>query len=162
MLRPSNTRDEAQIELAPAAFLTESQQYTNANRAVTTWGGAGPIDGLRGPLNARTDTGRTSSDLMTGGTVTQPREVQAGPFVGSGPLQAELRTRMNPDASRTVSAGDAWPLRVLVSILWQPGRGAVAHRIWVDEIFCSSLMLWSDRFEYVHCNKRCMNPVTIF
>ena len=37
-------------------------QYTDANRAVTTWGGAGPLEGLRGPLNARLDTGRTRTD----------------------------------------------------------------------------------------------------
>ena len=90
--------EKAGEDVAPAVFVTEPLQYTDA--------------------------------------LPQPRDVQAGPFVGSGPLQAELRTRMNPDASRTVSAGDAWPLRVLVSILWQPGRGAVAHRIWVDEIIC--------------------------
>ena len=91
MLRPSNARDQAQLELAPAAFLTEPQQYTDANRAVTTWGGAGPIEGLRGPLNARTDTGRTSSDLMTGGTVTQPKDVLSGTIEGlKGPLNARL------------------------------------------------------------------------
>ena len=131
--------EKAGEDVAPAVFVTEPLQYTDAlpqPRDVQ----AGPFVGS-GPLKAGTDTARSSSDLMTGVVVTQPRDVQAGPFVGSGPLQAELRTRMNPDASRTVSAGDAWPLRVLVSILWQPGRGAVALRIRVHEIFCSSLML---------------------
>ena len=126
-------------DVAPAVFVTEPLQYTDAlpqPRDVQ----AGPFVGS-GPLNTGFDTGRSSSDLMTGGTVLQPREVQAGPFVGLGPLQAKLRNRMNSDASRTVSMGDAWPLRVLVSILWQPGRGAVALRIRVHEIFCSSLML---------------------
>jgi len=52
---------------------------------------AGPFVGS-GPLNTGTDTGRTSSDLMTGGTVTQPREVQSGPFVGSGPLNTRFDT----------------------------------------------------------------------
>ena len=108
--------EKAGEDVAPAVFVTEPHQYTTALRQPREVQ-AGPFVGS-GPLNAGTDTARSSSDLMTGGTITQPRDVQAGPFVGSGPLQAELRTRMNPDASRTVSMGDAWPLRVLVSILW--------------------------------------------
>merc|ERR1719398_345114 len=82
--------EKAGEDVAPAVFVTEPLQYTDAlpqPRDVQ----AGPFVGSS-PLNAGTDTARSSSDLMTGVVVTQPRDVQAGPFVGSGPLNAGTDT----------------------------------------------------------------------
>ena len=82
--------EKAGEDVAPAVFVTEPLQYTDAlpqPRDVQ----AGPFVGS-GPLNAGTDTARSSSDLMTGVVVTQPMNVQAGPFVGSGPLNAGTDT----------------------------------------------------------------------